>query len=231
MSSFALILPAAGKSTRYGPRSKLLEPLAGSTVIARALRPFLQHPQLAKVVIPCADPCAIEAALDHPLDQRIEFCAGGKVRAQSVLAALRQVPSDIDWIAVHDAARPLISTDLIEATLSVARQHGAAVPALQVSLTIKQATGPLPARVERTVPRHALWAMQTPQIMRRAELLDAFNRCPLPLDQITDDVQLLELLGKEVWLVAGNERNLKITTAMDLRVAEIWLEHAHSPRS
>jgi 2-C-methyl-D-erythritol 4-phosphate cytidylyltransferase len=117
----------------------------------------------------------------------------------------------------------LISPQLIERTLVAALQHGSAVPALSVTLTIKQASGPLPAKVERTVPRQALWAMQTPQIMRRADLLDAFARCPLPLDQVTDDVQLLELIGKPVWLVEGEERNLKITTAIDLRVAELWL--------
>jgi 2-C-methyl-D-erythritol 4-phosphate cytidylyltransferase len=66
--------------------------------------------------------------------------------------------------------------------------------------------------------------MQTPQIMRRADLLDAFERCPIPLDQVTDDVQLLELQGKEVWLVPGEERNLKITTTMDLKLAELLLK-------
>jgi len=65
--------------------------------------------------------------------------------------------------------------------------------------------------------------MQTPQIMRRIDLLSAFENCPLPLDQVTDDVQLLELSGIDVWLVPGDERNLKITTAMDLRIAELWL--------
>lgn len=227
MPSFALILPAAGRSTRFGQsRSKLLETLAGSSVIARSLQPFLARSDLAKVIIPCGNERSIRDALSQPLDPRVEFCAGGETRADSVLAALRQVPASIEWVAVHDAARPLVTAALIENTLAVARNHGAAVPALAVALTIKQATGPLPARVERTVPRDALWAMQTPQIMRRADLLDAFERCPLPMDRVTDDVQLLELAGKDVWLVAGEERNLKITTAMDLRVAELWLTGA-----
>jgi 2-C-methyl-D-erythritol 4-phosphate cytidylyltransferase len=77
--------------------------------------------------------------------------------------------------------------------------------------------------VTRTVPRAGLWAMQTPQVMRRAELLEAFERCPIPLEQVTDDVQLLELAGREVWLVEGEERNLKVTTRMDLSVAALWL--------
>ena len=90
-------------------------------------------------------------------------------------------------------------------------------------MTIKQAKGSLPAKVERTIARNELWAMQTPQIARRADLLDAFERCPIPLDQVTDDVQLLELVGKPVWLIPGEERNLKITTTLDLKLAAILL--------
>src|SRR5438874_1748671 len=133
------------------------------------------------------------------------------------------VPPEIEWIAVHDAARPLVSPGLIDRTLAAAVEHGAAVPALPVHLTIKQATGPLPARVQRTLPRQTLWAMQTPQFMRRAALLDAFEKCPLPLDQVTDDVQLIELAGGEVWLVEGDERNLKITTSADLHLAALYV--------
>jgi 2-C-methyl-D-erythritol 4-phosphate cytidylyltransferase len=122
---------------------------------------------------------------------------------------------------VHDAARPLVSQALIDETLAAAVAHGAAVPALPVNLTIKQAPAPLPAKVQRTVPRADLWAMQTPQIVRAADLRDAFARCPIRLDQVTDDVQLLELIGKEVWLVPGEENNLKITTPLDLQIANL----------
>jgi 2-C-methyl-D-erythritol 4-phosphate cytidylyltransferase len=225
MSRFALILPAAGRSVRYGAgTSKLLENLAGIPVIARAIHPFLQRSDLAKIIIPCNEPDELAASLRNPsLDPRIEFCAGGASRADSVCKALLRAPQDIEWIAVHDAARPLISPQLIESTLNAAQKHGAAVPALPAALTIKQATGPLPAKVERTLPRQSLWTMQTPQIMRRSDLLRAYESCRLPLDQVTDDVQLLEMAGNEVWLVPGEERNLKITTPMDMRLAELWL--------
>jgi 2-C-methyl-D-erythritol 4-phosphate cytidylyltransferase len=153
----------------------------------------------------------------------VRLVAGGASRAQSVYNGLRAVPEGIEWVAVHDAARPLVSQELITRTLAAAEAHGAAVPALPVALTIKQADGPLPARVERTVPRSTLWAMQTPQIMRRADLLRAFENCPLALEAVTDDAQVLELAGRDVWLVPGEERNLKITTALDLRVAEMLL--------
>ncbi len=225
MSTFALILPAAGRSVRFGgPRNKLLEPLAGVPVIARAVAPFLARPDLAVALVPCSDAPGLTDAL--PADPRMRCCPGGATRAHSVLGALRRVPDTVEWVAVHDAARPLTSPALIDATLAAARQYGAAVPALPVALTIKQADGPLPARVQQTIPRHALWAMQTPQVMRRADLLDAYARCPLPLEQVTDDVQLLELAGHAVWLVPGEERNLKMTTAVDVHLAAYWLAKA-----
>ena len=187
-------------------------------------------------LLPCADVAQVILAttLAQPgepqtpppveaFDSRIRFTPGGNHRAESVLKALRQVPSDIEWVGIHDAARPLVSQALIDRTFAAARQYGAAVPALPVHLTVKQADGPLPARVQRTLPRHTLWAMQTPQIMRRATLLKAYETCPLPLEQITDDAQLLELAGHDVWLVQGEEQNLKITTRADLQIAEIFL--------
>jgi 2-C-methyl-D-erythritol 4-phosphate cytidylyltransferase len=217
MPTFAAILPAAGSSTRYGgARNKLFEMLDGRTVLERSVAAFQSRDDVAMIVIPT------HGSLDLSGD-RIKICAGGSTRAHSVLCALREVPAEIEWVAVHDAARPLVSQGLIDRTLAAAVEHGAAVPALAVQLTIKQATGPLPAKVERTIPRQTLWAMQTPQIMRRAALLEAFENCPIPLDQVTDDVQLIELAGGEVWLVKGEERNLKITTASDLKIAEMHL--------
>jgi 2-C-methyl-D-erythritol 4-phosphate cytidylyltransferase len=229
MDRFAVILPAAGRSLRFGAgRDKLLEPLGGRAVVARAADAFLARADVGCVVIPTNQRDRIEAALRHapsgPIDPRILFCDGGDSRAASVLAALRHVPAQFEWVAVHDAARPLASQALVDRTFAAARQRGAAVPAMPVSLTVKQASGPLPARVERTIPRHTLWSMQTPQAMRRADLLDAYEQCPIPLAEVTDDTQLLELAGREVWLVEGEERNLKITTATDLRLAEMLLD-------
>jgi 2-C-methyl-D-erythritol 4-phosphate cytidylyltransferase len=230
MPTFALILPAAGRSVRFGA-DKLMGSLAGRPVLAHSLGAFLRRTDVAAVVIPCragpeADPFAdAPEDLRHMLaDPRIRFCAGGDSRAASVYNGVRSLPEEIEWVAVHDAARPLVSQELIARTLAAAEAHGAAVPALPVHLTIKQADGPLPARVQHTVPRSSLWAMQTPQVMNRAELLSAFAACPLPLDLVTDDAQILELSGREVWLVAGEERNLKITTALDLRIAEMLMD-------
>jgi 2-C-methyl-D-erythritol 4-phosphate cytidylyltransferase len=217
----AVILPAAGASTRFGAgRNKLLESLNGRSVLARSAGAFLARRDVTLLVIATSSESAMCGAMgDLANDPRVKFVSGGASRADSVRAALAHVPADIEWVAVHDAARPLVSAELIDRVLLAAHQHGAAAPAMAVALTIKQATGPLPAKVERTVPRSSLWAMQTPQVARTAELLQAMDACPLPADQITDDMQVLELAGVAVWLVQGEERNLKITTQLDMDLA------------
>ena len=223
MVEFAVVIPAAGSSTRYGgARNKLLETLGGEAVIARTVRAFLARRDVARVILPTGLMSELRAIL--PRDERVVLCEGGETRAHSVWAGLKQAPESVQWVAVHDGARPLVSQGLIDRTFLAAEAHGAAVPALPVALTIKEALGPLPARVERTVPRERLWAMQTPQVAGRAALLRAFEACPIPLERVTDDVQLIELAGGEVWLVPGEERNLKITTRMDLRIAEMILD-------
>lgn len=217
----AVILPAAGASTRFGGgRNKLLEPLNGRTVLSRSAGAFLARRDVTLLLIATSSESAMRGAMgDLANDPRVKFVPGGASRADSVRAALAHVPAEIEWVAVHDAARPLVSAELIDRVLLAAQQHGAAAPAMAVSLTIKEATGPLPAKVERTVPRSSLWAMQTPQIARRAALLGAMSNCPIPADQITDDMQVLELAGQAVWLVQGEEQNLKITTQLDLELA------------
>jgi 2-C-methyl-D-erythritol 4-phosphate cytidylyltransferase len=220
MPKFAVILPAAGSSTRFGGgRNKLQQILNGKTVLARSIQAFHSRPDVATIVMPVNTPGILTP-------ENVVICQGGACRAESVYRALQQAPADIEWIAIHDAARPLVSQSLIDNTFAAAMKHGAAAPALPISLTIKQAIAPLPSKVQRTIARHELWAMQTPQVARRADLLEAFEKCPIPLDQVTDDLQLLELQGKQVWLVPGEERNLKITTALDLKLAEFILTEA-----
>jgi 2-C-methyl-D-erythritol 4-phosphate cytidylyltransferase len=252
MPRFAVILPAAGSSSRFGA-PKLVQDLAGVPVIARAVLPFIQRSDTHQILIAvpndphAAAPPASQnlSRLDDPvptgranqvwdalsrepsvknrLGGQIALVPGGPTRAESVWSALKRVPADVEWVAIHDAARPLVSQDLIDRTLAAAIEHGAAAPAVTVPWTIKQASGPLPARVERTVPRDTLWALQTPQIVRRETLLRAFEECVYPMQHITDDLQLLELAGESAWLVPGDERNIKITTPQDLLLAATLL--------
>ena len=230
MPRFAVILPAAGAATRFGPHAnKLFAPLKdGLPVLALTLEKVLSRQDVETVVV--ATPAGgFRSSEDHPAlrgalgDPRVRQCEGGPSRAQSVRNALAQVPESVEWLAVHDAARPLVPPAVIDRTLETAARFGAAVPALPIVPTVKQADGPLPAKVQRTVPRQTLWGVQTPQVMRRSALEAAYAVCPLPLEQVTDEAQLLELSGQDVWLVSGDERNLKITTPDDLHAARAYL--------
>lgn len=230
MPTLAVILPAGGSSTRFGT-NKLLAPLQGNPVLQWTIDAFAQREDVAEIILATSDETlrAFAPSPDTPGEGHgegrlsLRHAPAGACRAESVRNALNQVDPGIEWVAIHDAARPLVSHDLIDRVSTAAREHGCAAPALPVSLTIKQASGPLPARLERTIPRHQLWAMQTPQIMRRDLLLEAYRRCPIDLNEITDDVQLLELAGNAVWLVTGGERNIKITTPLDLIIAHAIL--------
>lgn len=233
MPRFAVILPAAGASTRFGPRpNKLFAPLRdGLPVIACTLEGFLGRDDV-QVIVVATPPGGFRSSDDHPAlrqalaDPRVRLCDGGTSRAESVRNALAEVARSVEWVAVHDAARPLVPSVVIDRTLEAAVRYGASIPALAVVPTIKQADGPLPAKVQRTFPRHTLWAVQTPQVMRRAALESAYSTCPVPLDQVTDEAQLLELSGQDVWLVQGDERNIKITTPDDLHAARAFLDQA-----
>jgi 2-C-methyl-D-erythritol 4-phosphate cytidylyltransferase len=233
MPQFAVILPAAGSSTRFGPHAnKLFAPLRdGLPVIACTLEKFLGRQDVELLVV-ATPPGGFRSSDDHPAlrraleDPRVRQCAGGASRAHSVRNALALVPGSVEWVAVHDAARPLVPDGVIDRTIDAAGRHGAAIPALPIVPTVKQADGPLPAKVQRTVPRHTLWAVQTPQVVRRAVLEAAYAACPVPLEQVTDEAQLLELSGQDVWLVPGDERNLKITTPDDLHTARAFVDRA-----
>jgi 2-C-methyl-D-erythritol 4-phosphate cytidylyltransferase len=221
MNEFAVILPAAGRSARFGGKDKLLEELAGASVLQWAVEAFLVRRDVGEIVIATRDEQKLRGSLKS--DPRISFCEGGENRAQSVGNALKTVSHAMAYVAIHDAARPLVSQELIERVWAAAREHGAAVPAMRVTSTIKLAGNSLPARAMGTLPRKMLWAVQTPQIGRRIDFLEAVEKCPLPLEEVTDDAQLLELAGKDVWMVEGEERNIKITTPVDLEVAETIL--------
>ena len=202
MPDFAVILPAAGRSTRFGGSiSKLLQPLGGRPVLAwtlARLRPARRcaPDRRGHCRIRC-DPRLLRNSSKNRHWPSCKICPGGFCRADSVRLAAMACDAAIDWVAVHDAARPLVSQALIDRTFQAALAHGAAGGGIARSFDDQASRRPV-ARAGRANRSRAtnLWAMQTPQAMRRQDLLDAFADCPIPLEQITDDVQLLELAGK-----------------------------------
>ncbi|MFO1095180.1 MAG: IspD/TarI family cytidylyltransferase [Planctomycetaceae bacterium] len=145
----------------------------------------------------------------------VEIVAGGKQRADSVKNALARVRADIDYVAIHDAARPLIFKPWIDKIFAAAEQSGAAIPATPISSTIKRVAN---RRIMETVPRENLWAAQTPQVFRRQLLLDAYSRWDG--SEATDEANLMERIGQSVTIVEGSPLNIKITTQEDFKMAE-----------
>jgi 2-C-methyl-D-erythritol 4-phosphate cytidylyltransferase len=146
--------------------------------------------------------------------------AGGAERSHSVRNALAALPADADVVVVHDAARPLVTPDLVAACIAALDGVDAAIAAAPLTDTVKEADGD---RVVRTLDRTRLWAVQTPQVFRRAALEDVLAQPDDVLAAATDDAGLIEAAGGSVRLVAAPRWNLKVTLPEDLRMAELLL--------
>lgn len=225
MSAFAVILAAAGRSSRFGstaPRDrKVFRELQGRAVWLRAAEAFTTRAdvkQLLVVVSPEDEDWFREKFHPNLACTEIDVVTGGAERADSVHNALECVRADIDFVAVHDAARPLITQAWIDDVFSAAEQSGAAISAIPISSTLKRVTDEI---ISETVPRSGLYAAQTPQVFRRELLLEAYaQRGSLTS---TDDAQLIEQLGHKVTVVPGSPLNIKITTHEDMKIAGAFL--------
>jgi 2-C-methyl-D-erythritol 4-phosphate cytidylyltransferase len=216
-----VVVVAAGQGTRLGgdvPKQFL--PLAGVPVLLRALRPFVSHPEVGRVVVVLA-PVYAERPPEFiaPLaGAGLTIVAGGRERADSVAAGLRALPSDCEIVLVHDGARPFVERRVIDAVIAHARAGEGALAAVPVSDTLKAQAPDDPTRVSRTVSREGLWRAQTPQGFPRQLLEKAYARGRGA--GATDDASLVEACGAVVRLVPDGSRNLKITTREDLALAE-----------
>lgn len=217
------MIVAAGRGTRVGgdvPKQFL--PLAGQPVLLHALRPFVSHPDVARVVValPAAEAADPPAWLAPLLGETLAAVPGGASRRESVAAGLAALPGSCRVVLVHDGARPFPPRETIDAGIATARHGHGAVPALPVADTIKRADDF--GRVLCTVPREGLWRAQTPQAFPRDLLERGHAADPAMERPATDDAMLVELVGGCVDLIPGSVRNIKITTGDDLAVAE-WL--------
>jgi 2-C-methyl-D-erythritol 4-phosphate cytidylyltransferase len=225
MPSFAIILPAAGRSTRFRDPNykKPFAVLAGRAVWLHSAERFLNRSDVKQVIVVVADEDREEFGRKFGANLAImgvEVCAGGAERADSIQNALARVRDEIDFVAIHDAARPCLADKWIDQVFAAAQQSGAAILGVSISATLKRATkGPKGVSViAETVDRSGLWEAQTPQVFRRDLLNKAY--AARAGAAATDDAQLVERLGTPVTLVESSPMNLKITTKDDLRLAE-----------
>lgn len=230
MAKFAVILPAAGKSSRFEDKNykKPFAPLGGRAVWMHSVERFINRADVVQTVLVIAHDdreyfqfkFASNAAI-----LGITVVEGGKERYDSVTNALARLKPEVEYVCVHDAARPCIADPWIDAVFAAAERSGAAILAVPVTATLKRATS---GAIAETVSREDLWEAQTPQVFRRDWLLEAYaQRGDFPA---TDDAQLLERLGKPVSIVRGSPINLKISTKEDLRLAEQALKALPKPK-
>lgn len=218
----AVVIPAAGAGRRLGGVHKPFVELAGQPVLLHALKPFLAEPRVGWIVI--ALPAALAA--DPPawlasLDPRIVLVPGGEERMQSVRLALLSVPAAAAVVLVHDAARPLVSAQLVRRAIESAAAGRSVVAALPATDTV-QRVGP-DGRILETPDRRELWLAQTPQAFPRARLLAAAESAARTGFLATDDAALVLHDGGTVHVIEGERENLKITEPGDLLVAEALL--------
>lgn len=225
MPKFAVILPAAGRSRRFGDsrRKKTFVDLKDRPVWVRAAEHFVNRPDVAQTLVVVAEEDQEffrEKFRPNLAFMGVEIVTGGAERADSVQNALARVRSEIEFVAVHDAARPLLAKKWIDAVFAAAVESGAAILAHRVASTLKRVGDD--RRIVETVSRDQLWEAQTPQVFRRELLLEAFSR--RDGFTATDEAQLVERIAHPVSVVECSAINLKITTQEDLRMAEKLLE-------
>lgn len=224
MRSVAIVVAGGVGKRLKGKVHKPFIPLGGRPMLAWTLEAFEKSPGVEAVVLVVHRqdlPSAERLVRRYRLRKVLRLVPGGATRMASVFEGLRAVPPGARWVAVHDGARPLVTPGLIEATIREARWAKAAIAAVPVVPTVKEAAG---GWVRRTLDRDRLWAVQTPQVFERNLLERAHARGRRNGGGATDDAALVEALGRRVRIVMGDPRNLKVTTPEDLIIAQALLK-------
>jgi 2-C-methyl-D-erythritol 4-phosphate cytidylyltransferase len=219
-----VIVVAAGQGTRLrGSLPKQYRPIRGVPMVLRAMRPFLTHPEVGRVVLvlPAADAEAPPEFLGGLTGERLVLAPGGATRSDSVSAGLAELGGDCAVVLVHDGARPFVERGVIDAVIRHARQGESAIAAIPLSDTLKEIVPLDPSRIAGTLSREGLWRAQTPQGFPRPVLLEAYRRAASEGRAGTDDAELVERMGVPVRIVTDSSRNIKITRPEDLALAEL----------
>lgn len=217
------VVAAAGSSSRMGGVDKLFAAVDGIPVLVRTLQALSDSPFIHEITVVTRREALLEVGglcRGACLPKVTQVVVGGDSRLESVYKGVNQLSPKVKLIAVHDAARCLVSQDVIRRAVTAAARCHAAVPAVEVKDTIKEFDGEF---VTATPDRAALRAVQTPQVFRAELLRAALQKAMEEGWEVTDDSSAVERLGATVVLTPGDERNIKITTPIDLAVAEAIL--------
>ncbi len=225
----SVILPAAGLGTRMGREKsgtsrKQFMLLEGAPILIHTIRKFLRCPSVAEIVVAlrAEDMDWARGLIHHEHPQKpVHVVEGGETRQQSVENALASLSPDPDLVAVHDAVRPFIDTELVERVIAEAAACGAAIVGIVPVDTVKRVQR---NKIRSTLPREHLILAQTPQVFRFDLLKGAFEQAQRDSFTGTDEASLVERLEQaEVSVVQGSDRNIKITRPSDMEVARLFL--------
>ena len=229
-STFALILAAAGKSSRFSRGGvsdstvkKTFAHLGGKPIWLRSAEKFASREDVIQIIVVVA-PEDIDWFRKYYISEinrmLLLVVAGGEERVDSIRNGLIAVTPRAGYVAVHDAARPCVTEQEIAAVFKEAKKRGAALLAAPALNTIKRVSE---GQIEATIPREELWEAQTPQVFRRELILEAYRQ--KIMDVPTDDAQLVERLGQPVYVVPADRGNIKITAQSDLVLAKYLVEN------
>ena len=229
-TSTCVLVPAAGQGTRLGGRRKQFRLLGEAPLLVQTLRRFDRHPLVTHLVAagPSGEVEEVGRDLrDAGLEKLHAVVEGGATRQESVGRALAAAPEGCEVVLVHDAVRPFVGAEQVQAVIEAVVQHGAAALAVPVADTLRRAAD---ARFDETVPRDGLWRMQTPQGFRRDLFAEAHALAREHGWQATDDMDLVQRTGHPVHVVEGSPLKFKVTTPADWTLAQqLWpLMHTRS---
>ena len=216
------VIVAAGTASRMGGIDKVMAQLEGEPMILRTVRTFVKCDAIKEIVIVTRPDLIVPITnLCKNFEKVIAVVAGGASRQESVQLGLNALTGKCKLVAVQDGARPLITEAVIDRTVRAAHTYGAAAPAIPVKDTIKVVRGGV---VDHTPDRKTLNAVQTPQVFDFDLLRGALKKAKEDGAEVTDDCSAMERLGMSIKIVEGDERNIKVTTPMDLHIAKLLLE-------
>ena len=220
----AAVILAAGSSVRMGS-DKILAKLGEVPVLARTLRPFQESDAVSEIVVVTSLEKlneVTELCREYNIGKVSKVVTGGKTRAESALTGVSELQDNVDLIAIHDGARPLVTVELIRRTVEAAAQKYAAVPAIRSTDTLK--TAGEDGAILGSVDRDRTWRIQTPQVFKADLIKGALTKAMKQGIPLTDDSSAMDVLGVTTYIVEGEEENIKLTKPLDLLLAAAILK-------
>ena len=216
------VIVAAGSASRMGGIDKVMAELKGEPMIVHTVRAFQECDAISEIVIVTRPDLILPITkLTNAFDKVTAVVSGGASRQESVSLGMNALSDKCELAAIQDGARPLVTWQLIDRVVRAAHAHNAAIPVIPVKDTIKVCNSAL---VVSTPDRATLRAVQTPQVFDFDLLRGALKKAAEDGAEVTDDCSAVERLGMSVRIVEGDERNLKVTTPFDLKIAEMLME-------